>query len=55
VPHTEFVSLNTNTPTSNSSGQGTLPFTGLNLGLLALLGSLLIAAGVIQRRVLRAK
>jgi putative nucleotidyltransferase with HDIG domain len=41
-------------PSANSPG-GTLPFTGLDLGLIALLGGTLIAFGVIVRSVSRSR
>jgi hypothetical protein len=50
--HPEFVSLHSRAQNGSS---GTLPFTGLDLGFLVLVGSLLIAAGVVERRALRAK
>jgi HD domain len=40
------------TPSASSSG-GTLPFTGLDLGLIALLGVALLALGVLARRLAR--
>lgn len=41
--------------TAGGAAGGTLPFTGIDLGLMALAAGLLIATGLIVRRVARAK
>lgn len=46
----EFVSSPTTPTSSGQTGQGTLPFTGLDLGLAVLVGCLMIGAGLVQRR-----
>jgi hypothetical protein len=35
------------------SSSGSLPFTGLDLGILALIGSMMIGLGLAQRRMAR--
>jgi hypothetical protein len=45
----EFVSQSTPT-SSEQAEQGTLPFTGLDLGMAVLVGCLLIGVGLVQRR-----
>jgi hypothetical protein len=45
--------LCTVTPTSTTSSAGTLPFTGLDVVLLAVGGGMLVAAGVVVRRLSR--
>jgi hypothetical protein len=42
-------------PTVTTSDSGTLPFTGLELGVFALVGAGLLGTGLIMRRTLRSR
>jgi hypothetical protein len=42
-------------PTATTSDSGTLPFTGLELGVFALVGAGLLGTGLIMRRTLRSR